>query len=181
MAFPKDRRSRDGARAALVPASIALVLIVGAVEVALRARKSEPTALPEPAVRDPFADLPPEAPPEPREAPPRAPKLASKLPAVPEDVAQDPQWLGAKLLAAEASALYDLALSAKAKGELALASTQGKAAREKYAAALEATAAWEEELMAKYDPADDELAAIKSTRSNWFSKLQVLEQSFGPR
>src|SRR5690349_25090116 len=111
MAFPKDRRSRDGARAALVPASIALVLIVGAVEVALRARKSEPTALPEPAVRDPFADLPPEAPPEPREAPPRAPKLASKLPAVPEDVAQDPQWLGAKLLAAEASALYDLALS----------------------------------------------------------------------
>jgi len=179
MAFPsssKDRRSRESAHAALVPALIGLVLIVGAVEVAILTKQSEPTVAQEPAARNPFADMPQEAPPPPREAPP-----ASKSPPVPDNVANDPEWLAAKLLAADARELYEAALAAKASGDLATASAKGRTAREKYDRALESTAVWEEELLSKYDPRDSALSAIHDMRSDWLEKLVVLEKSFGPR
>jgi hypothetical protein len=101
----------------------------------------------------------------------------SSLPPPPANIASEPQWISAKALAVEALELFEATMSAKAKGDLATATTKGKASREKYSAAIETTAVWEEDLMSKYNPNDGEIIAIRDTRSDWFNKLRVLQTS----
>lgn len=91
----------------------------------------------------------------------------------------DPTWIKAKATAAEALELYNATVAAKSKGDTALATSKGQAARKKYNEAVETTAAWEEDLLARYNAYDNKVVAIKDARTDWFNKLRWLEKSVG--
>lgn len=166
--------SSSGANPALIPGLIALVLIGGAVAVAVMTRKPKVVVEDTTPKLTPFGDMPPEALP-----PPRAKRPGSDLPPAPESVTSEPLWLSAKVTAAEGLALYEAAMTAKAKGDAALATSKGIAAREKLDEAVTATVDWEEMLLSKYNPYDRNVAKIKDTRTDWFNKLRYLEKSVG--
>ena len=167
-----SRRRDPSSNPALIPVSLAVDLIVGAVVVAMLTKKPKEVVDASPSKPKPFAEMPPEAPPPPREH-----KPGSNLPMAPDGLATEPQWLKAQVLAAEAKVLYEAAVSAKAKGDQALANEKGGAARDKYNAAVEATAEWEESILSKYNENDSKVRAIKDTRTDWFNKLRFLEKS----
>jgi len=173
----RDRNSRGSERRsnpAVIPGLIALVLIAAAIGAAVMTKKGKDTQVSAPAPTNPFADMPPEVAPPPKEH-----KAGSNLPPAPDSIVEDPQWVSAVALAAEARELYEKAMNAKAKGDLGAATTAGKDARKKYNDAIEQTAAWEEDLLAKYNPYDQKVSKIKDARTDWFNKLRFLEKSIG--
>ena len=171
-----DRRRSGEQRSnpAVVPGLIALVLIAVAILVAVATKKPKIANVPETATKSPFADMPPEVAPPTKEH-----KAGSTLPPAPEGLAMDPTWIKAKATAAEALELYNATVAAKSKGDTALATSKGQAARKKYNEAVETTAAWEEDLLARYNAYDNKVVAIKDARTDWFNKLRWLEKSVG--
>lgn len=172
---PAGRRSPPSrSNPALVPGLIALVMIAIAVGVALMTKKSKDAVAPPAPKASPFGDMPPEAAP-----PPRPKQAGSDLPPAPESIASEPLWVAAQALASEGLALYEEAMTAKAKGDQTLANEKGKAARDKLDEAITNTADWEESILAQYNAYDSKVTAIKNRRTDWFNKLRFLNKSVG--
>lgn len=174
---PAGRRSAGStprSNPALIPGLIALVLISIAVGVAVMNKKPKVAVEATAPKKTPFGDMPPEAVP-----PPRPKRAGDNLPPAPESITQEPMWIAAQATAEEGLALYKEAMTAKNGGDLALANAKGKLAREKLDEAITNTADWEESILTQYNNYDSKVTAIKSKRTDWFSKLQFLNKSVG--
>ena len=172
--FDSDQRRSSGERAsnpAVIPILIALILIIGAVAVALLTKKPKEAIEASPLKEKPFAELPPNAP-----APPREHKARPGLPDAPNSIATEPEWVRAQALSAEAKALYDEAVAAQRKGDLAFSSKKCDEAHYKFNLAVESSAEWEESLLSKYNDNDGKIRAIQATRTDWLNKLRQLEK-----
>jgi hypothetical protein len=135
--------------------------------------KKAPEAAPVAAKDKPFADLPREEPPAPR----RAGSSSEALADAPEGLAADADWQKALAIAATGEALYDEAVAAKSQGETTLANEKGNAAKDKLNEAIEMSALWEDDIVAKYGDTDPQVRAVMRTRSGWFKKLDWLLKS----
>ncbi|HUR29706.1 MAG TPA: hypothetical protein VM509_16060 [Planctomycetota bacterium] len=176
-AFSQDRRARAESRStsAVVPGLIAVVLIAVAVVIAVKSKKVEHVAAPVTTERNPFADLPQAAPALPKAGEPHADPLSTA-----DSVATDPRWISAKAVAAEARVLYEAAIDARAKGDVALATQKCIAARDKYEAALTMSADREAAARTQHGELDEKAAAIRDERAEWSEKLSWLKRSVEP-
>lgn len=136
-------------------------------------KAEQPTAKSEPA-RDPFADLPPEKPPE------RGASGGSKytfIAKAPDDLHENANWKKAIVLAQEGEALFQLAAQAHAAEDRATLNDKGKQSRDKFVSAVELTADWEEELLAKYGDGNASVREIIKQRSQWIQRMTWLHKT----
>jgi hypothetical protein len=159
----------------VVPGLLATVLVGVAVVVGiLNRREPAPQAAPPEERPRPFADLPPDVPPS-----RRGNGAAPALELAPSGLKADPVWVAAVALAREGEGYFDEARTAKNAGQHALANEKGNLARAKFDQAVESTAVFEEELLAKYGDRDPQVRDIKRERTRWFERLDWLLKSVG--
>jgi hypothetical protein len=174
----RPRRRPTKSAPPLLPIFALLVVIGGAIVLARMAAKDQKPEEPPPekvTAEAIFGDLPVEEPPVPASGGGRADRGTKNR--APSGLADTEVWIEALRTADEAAALLAVASKAKTAGDHATWNTKGKQAKELSDQALESTALWEEELMAKYGDADRQVRQIMSIRSKWFEKLAALSKT----
>lgn len=161
----------------LIPLLVVVVLVGGGAIAVLggKPKKEEPKA--EVSTKPkPFSDLAPEAPPSKAKGSGSGRKFVADAP---EGLANDATWIKACKIAEEGLAFYEEAVKAKNAEDTVTLNAKGAAAREKLNEAVEMTAAWEEELDAKYGDANPEVRRIITERTRWIKPLDWLLKSAG--
>jgi hypothetical protein len=171
----KRRPVRKSGMSPMVPVLIGAVVVMGiGLSFLGKSEKAEAAAQQDSGKPKPFADLPPEAPPE------RGASGSSKYTMIakaPEGLMSDANWLKAVEIATEGTALVDEAKAAMVAQDRAKLNEKGKLARDKLNEAVDMTAAWEEELLAKYGDANAEIRRIAKVRSGWIENVIWLHKS----
>ena len=174
---PRRRPKKQGPP--LVPILALIVVMAGAVYLARQAAQNKPEEEPpkeEVRAAEIFGDLPEEEPPDRSGFGQGGRKLTNTAPA---GLAENPTWIQAQEVAAEAAAVLTVAKGAKAAGDHAVWSEKGNEAKELYDKAIIMTADWEDELMAQYGDKDRQVKAIMNERSKWFDLLRTLHKTTG--
>jgi hypothetical protein len=185
MPRPNERNERTNDRRAPAPkASLGMYIpillgavIVCGVGLAMMTdgpKKAEQPAASTAPARDPFADLPPEKPPE------RGASGGSKytfIAKAPEGLEENANWKKALVLAKEGEEIFQLAAQAHAASDRTTLNDKGKQARDKFVSAVEITAEWEEELLAKYGDGNASVRAIIKQRSKWIERMTWLHKT----
>jgi hypothetical protein len=158
----------------VIPGLLATVIIGTAVVVGVLNRQApQAVETPQEERKKPFADLPPDVPPS------RRGGGSPSLELAPSGLKAEPVWVAAVALAREGEAFFQETKTAKNAGQHALANEKGNLAREKFDQAVESTATFEEELLAKYGARDAQVRDIKRERTRWFERLDWLLKSVG--
>lgn len=173
-----QRRTRagSGSTGALWLGLLIVVILGGGVALSvLKKREAEarPTSQAAPEKPRPFADMPPEQPP-----PSGAPRGAAEKPfESPASLLSDPQWQRAVELAEEGEALYQQAVEAKSRGDVATLNAVGNEAKRKLDEALESTAELEQDLIARRGESDPLVRDVLRVRNHWFDRVRWLHKS----
>ena len=174
----KERRTppKTSPMALFVPLLIVTILVGGGALAVVGGKKKqsqEPKAAPASAPK-PFEGLPQEAPPKKKLGGGSGAKFVADAP---EGLEAEAQWLKAVAIGDAGQALYQEALEAKSANNTALLNEKSKAARDKLNEAVDMTALWEEELLAKYGDANASVRRIMKVRSSWIESLRWLHKS----
>ena len=176
MAQRARTRAKPKSNAPLYGVVLALVILGGGAWVATvgaRAREAAEARVAEVARKSagpkPFAEMEPERPAFEQRGKPG--KVIAKAPA---DLVKEPIWTEAVALGELGDSAYRYTIAAKRKGDRTEQNERGNEAKQHYNEALEKTAAWEEELIARYGDGEPTVREITRTRSRWFEALDWL-------
>lgn len=162
----------------VLPVGVTVVLAGGALWAVSQRKDPEPEVAPRVEVDTPrpFADMPPEEAPAPRGSGGGA-RPAPFGAVAPEGLADAPEWKKAVKLAEEAQGHFDAATEAKVVGNRKKLNEEGGKARTLFDQALEATALFEEQLVAEWGETDRQVRDIMRTRNQWFDRTRWLHKS----
>jgi hypothetical protein len=153
-----------------------MLLVVGAVAVAMLIQDSKETASAAEVVQEPehkpFSKYREEAPPA---------RKADENPwrEAPAGLANADVWIEALAIGKAADEKLAEANKARSGGDNAMYQAQGKSAKETYDKALLMTAEWEAGLIDKYGERNPQVRQIMGIRTRWFDKLRVLHKTTG--
>ncbi len=177
------RRPRPGAGSKPTASMLPLLALGVLLAVAIAAARmysggqgdGEPTQ--EPQGHVPFASVPDEAPPT-RATGGRTTRAATTDRA-PAGLEAEAVWTRALARAAEGDEALTRAKTAREQGDSTAAQSANRAARDAYDEALTDTAAWFEDLLARYGDTDRQVRQISRTRDGWFQVLTALHKTTG--
>ncbi len=165
----------------ILPVAVAIVLGLGALWAIAQDREKEATDA-EDATRSaedanapkPFEDMPPEK-------PPKGAITTSTTPSgtTPAGLEDNRIWKLALELAEEAEAHFTAATESKLAGDRSKLNAEGSRAQTLFDQALEATADWEQQLIATHGDQDPQVRAIMRRRNEWFDRTRWLHKSIG--